>query len=116
MKCRSWGSATGCDARGERRQNRAKTTRISHRPLRETQESDAKAASGEKLAKTGWSLHFLHRMLHFHMQGCAKTAERLQNAHLKASLCLKLPGVCRAAALGQSLLFAPWNRVAVRKP
>lgn len=58
----------------------------------------------------------LPRILHFHTQGCAKTAQGLPNAHLKVSLCLKLPGVCRAAAFRQSLLFAPRIWVAVSKP
>ena len=50
------------------------------------------------------------------MQGYANAAQGLQDAHLKVSTCLKLPGVCRAAAFRQSLLFAPQIWVMVRQP
>lgn len=55
---RPWGDATACSACSARRQSRATTPRIQHRFVRETQASDAKAASSEKAAELGGSLHF----------------------------------------------------------
>lgn len=113
MKRRSWGNATGYEAQ---REEQSPSNEDLAQTCQGEERNDAKAASIEKPAELRWSLHFTPRDTPFPHAGCAKTAQGLQDARLKVFLCLKLPGVCRAAAFRQSLLFAPRIWVVGSKP